>query len=154
VATTLTLLDQLTVGPGKRDRVLDDCVRLIDDEVSSKGMMAMPLKAGYKVVKGLKPGFVRGAMDFLLDDFCRALEPFYRTWVDAPKETRGSLEEALRRNQDKVADALLSITDGRAERSKHATVKSLYFKLRSTAKTHVIAALPRLARTVQPHIVG
>lgn len=151
--TTTTLLEQLTAGPGKRDRVLDDCVRLIDEEVSSKsGLLAMPLKAGYKVVKGLKPGFVRGAMDFLLDDFCRALEPFYRSWADAPAESRGPLADALRKNEHQVADALLSITDQRAARSQHATVKSLYQKLRGAAKGHVIAALPRLARTIEPHL--
>lgn len=150
--TTTTLLEQLTAGPGKRDRVLDDCVRLIDDEVSSKGLMAMPLKAGYKVVKGLKPGFVRGAMDFLLDDFCRALEPFHRSWAETPAETRGPLLDALRRSESAVAEALLGITDRRAERSSHATVKSLYHKLRGTAKTHVIAALPGLSRTIQPHL--
>lgn len=151
--TTTTLLEQLTAGPGKRERVLDDCVRLIDEEVSSKGgLLAMPLKAAYKVVKGLKPGFVRGAMDFLLDDFCRALEPFYRSWADAPPESRGPLADALRKNEGAVADALLSITDKRAERSSHTTVKSLYQKLRGAAKGHVIAALPRLARTIQPHL--
>lgn len=151
--TTTTLLEQLTAGPGKRDRVLDDCVRLIDEEVSSKsGLMAVPLKGAYKVVKGLKPGFVRGAMDFLLDDFCRSLEPFYRSWIEAPPESRGSLADALRKNEQQVADALLSITDQRAARSQHTTVRSLYQKLRGAAKGHVVAALPRLARTIQPHL--
>lgn len=155
MATTTTLLEQLTVGPGKRDRVLDDCVRLIDEEVSSKsGLMAMPLKGAYKVVKGVRPGFVRAVMDYLLDDFCRALEPFYRSWIDAPPETRGSLVDALRKHEHQVADALLSITDQRAERSSHATIKSLYFKLRGAAKGHVIAALPRLGRTIQPYLQG
>ena len=152
VTTTTTLLEKLTQGPGKRDRVLDDCVRMIDDEMASKGLMAMPLKAGYKVVASFKPNFVRNAMDYLLDDFCRALEPHYRSWADAPPETRGSLHDALRKNEGGVADALLSITDSRAERSSHTTIKALYFKLRGMAKGHVIAALPRLARTIQPHV--
>lgn len=150
---TTTLLEQLTAGPGKRDRVLDDCVRMIDDEMASKGFMAMPLKAAYKVVNGLRPNFVRGAMDFLLDDFCRSLEPYYRSWADAPPGQRGQLLDALRKNESAVADALLSTTDQRAERSSHTTLKSLYFKLRGMAKGHVIAALPRLARTLQPHLI-
>lgn len=151
--TTTTLLEQLTAGPGKRDRVLDACVRMIDDEVSSKsGLLAVPLKAAYKVVKGLKPGFVRSAMDFLLDDFCRQLEPFYRAWADAPPTSRGTLADALRKNEAQVADALLTTTDQRAARSTHTTLKSLYQKLRGAAKGHVIAALPRLGRTIQPHL--
>ncbi|MCO5169566.1 MAG: hypothetical protein M9894_24765 [Planctomycetes bacterium] len=153
MTTTTTLLERLTVGPGRRDRILDDCVRMIDEEVSAKsGLMALPLKAGYKVVKGLRPGFIRAAMDFLLDDFCRALEPFYRAWADRPPEGRPALADALRNEQDRVADALLSITDARAARSTHTTVRSLYEKLRGAAKGHVVAALPRLGRTIEPYL--
>ncbi|MCW8141143.1 MAG: hypothetical protein KIT58_19765, partial [Planctomycetota bacterium] len=108
MTTTTTLLERLTTGPGRRDRVLDDCVRMIDEEVASKGgLMSLPLKAAYKVVKGVRPGFVRAAMDFLLDDFCRALEPFYRAWADTAAETRAPLGDALRTEQEREADAQL-----------------------------------------------
>lgn len=153
MTTTTTLLERLTTGPGRRDRVLDDCVRMIDEEVASKGgLMSLPLKAAYKVVKGVRPGFVRAAMDFLLDDFCRALEPFYRAWADTAAETRAPLGDALRKEQERVADALLSITDARAARSTHTTVRALYEKLRGAAKGHVVAALPRLGRTIEPYL--
>ena len=145
-----TLHDKLAADPATRARVVEACVRLIDEEVSRKGMLAAPLKLGYKTVKGLRPGFVPGAMDFLLDDFCRALEPFFRQWADAP--AREPLGAALSRSKDQVADALLGITDARAERSQHATVRALYFKLRGIAKGHVIEALPGLARTIEPFV--
>lgn len=146
-------LVELLGAPGRRDRVLDDCVRLIDSEVSGKsGLLALPLKAAYSLVKGLKPGFVRHAMDFLLDDFSRALDPYYRQWIITPAQVREPLSSALVRQKDAVADALLQVTDKRAERSSHQTLKSAYGKLRSVAKNHVIAALPGLARTIQPHL--
>lgn len=146
-------LVDLLGAPGRRDRVLDDCVRLIDAEVSGKsGLLALPLKAAYSLVKGLRPGFVRHAMDFLLDDFSRALDPFYRAWSITPPETREPLSSALVRQKDAVADALLGVTDRRAERSTHQTLRSAYGKLRGVAKGHVISALPGLARTIQPHL--
>lgn len=146
-------LVELLGAPGRRDRVLDDCVRLIDSEVSGKsGLLALPLKAAYSLVKGLKPGFVRHAMDFLLDDFARALDPYYRQWIITPAQVREPLSSTLVKQKDAVADALLGVTDKRAERSSHQTLKSAYGKLRGAAKTHVIAALPGLARTIQPYL--
>lgn len=148
-----TLVERIG-GPARRQKVLDDCVRLIDDEMRAKsGLLAIPLKAGYKVVTGLKPGFTRHAMDGLLDDFCVALEPFYRQWQDAPKDKRPGLGEALKRDEHKVADALLGVTDARAAKAQHQLLKSTYGKLRGLAKGHVIAALPGLGRTIQPHVV-
>lgn len=148
-----TLVERIG-GPARRQRVLDDCVRLIDDEMRAKsGLLSIPIKAGYKVVTGLKPGFTRHAMDGLLDDFCIALEPFYRQWQDAPKDKRPGLGEALKRDENKVADALLGVTDARAARAQHQLLKSTYGKLRGMAKGHVIAALPGLGRTIQPHVV-
>jgi hypothetical protein len=47
-----------------------------------------------------------------------------------------------------VADALLTISDGRAARAKNAGVKKAYEKLRPTAKKNVEAAVPRLGRLV------
>ena len=66
-----TLTEQL--GGANRPRVVAACARLVDDEVARKrGLTAMPLKAGYKMVKGLKPGFVPGVVDFLLEEFCQS----------------------------------------------------------------------------------
>lgn len=138
-------------APERRPRVLDDCSRLIDSEVASKrGLSALPLKAGYKVIQGVKPGFVRHCVDFLLDDFCLALEPYYQTW--SKQSPRPPLETALRSQSSQVADALLGVTDRRAQRAQNRTLQSLYQKLRGMAKGHVEAALPGLARTFEPYL--
>jgi hypothetical protein len=50
-----------------------------------------------------------------------------------------------------VADALLSITDKKAERSKSGLVKSTYEKLRGSAKKNVEHAVPRLGKLVERH---
>jgi hypothetical protein len=128
---------------------------LIDEEVGRKrGLSSIPLKGGYKMVKGLRPGFVPGVVDFLLDEFCQALQPFYAKWAEQPAEGRPSLQEALRREQDQVAEALLGVTDRRADRSTNRAVIKVYRKLRSTAKGHVKEALPGLGRAIEPFLKG
>ena len=146
-------LHELLAAPDRRSRVLTDCERLIDDEVASKrGLTSIPVKAGFKVVKGLRPGFVRAAVDFLLDDFCGALDPFYQRWASEDPASRPPLSEALRRDGDPVADALLGVTDRRAQGSTNRVIVKTYQKLRGTAKGHVREALPGLGRTVEPYL--
>ena len=57
----------------------------------------------------------------------------------------------LEANPGRVADALLSITDKRAQNAKNQVVKGTYEKLRSGAKKHVEAAVPRLGQLFEKH---
>lgn len=149
----MATLVEILGGPANRSRVIDETVRLIDSEMGrKKGLKAMPLKAGYKLVKGFKPGFVRGAVDHLLDEFCERLDPFYQAWNESPPEGRPTLTEALRRDQYKVADALLGVTDSRAQKSTNRVIKKTYSKLRPIAQGHVQEALPGLGRTIEPFL--
>jgi hypothetical protein len=50
-----------------------------------------------------------------------------------------------------VAEALLSITDARAQRAKNQAIKGAYEKLRGSAKKHVEAAVPRIGRLVEKY---
>ena len=137
----------------RRSEVLDAATRLIDDEVArKKGLRAMALKAGYKVVKGVKPGFVRSAVDHFLPEFCEALNPYYQEWAAQAEGARGSFGSTLQGKSRQVANALLGVTDRRAERAKNKLVKKTYHKLRSTAEAHVAEALPGVGRTLQPFL--
>ena len=59
--------------------------------------------------------------------------------------------EHLQANPARVADALLGITDRRAQRAKNQMVKATYEKLRGQAKKHVEAAVPRLGELFERH---
>ena len=132
----------------KKDTVIDDCVALIDAEVADKsGISGLALKAGYSAVKGIKPGFVRSVVHDLLPDFAKALDPMYQEAVEKKKKP----SEYFPQNGARAADALLSITDAKAKTAKSGVVRSTYDKLRSTAKKHVEAALPRLGRLIEKH---
>ena len=143
-----TLASFLT-DPSRRERVLDDCVRLVDEEVDSKGgLSGMGIKTCYGLVKRIKPGFVRGALNAMLDDFSARLDPLFQEHLAAGK---GSLSDHFNRRKGDVAEALLSITDDRARRSTNGVAKSAYEKLRPTGKKHVEDAVPRLGRMLELH---
>lgn len=147
-----TLAARLLADKAKRPAILSDCVKLIDDEVASKsGLSGFAIKAAYKVVGTVKPGIIRESMDMLLDDFVHRLEPFYADHRKAGAAP-AAFGETLSRRPGDVADALLGITDDRAKKAKNATLKSAYEKLRPQAKKHVEEAVPRVGRTLSPHL--
>jgi hypothetical protein len=153
-----TLEARLLSDRAKRPRILDDCVKLIEAEVDSKGgLSGLAIKGGYKIVCSIKPGFVREAMDHLLDDFVRRLEPFYAQHQAAQSASSGApspkaFGDLLSRKAADVADALLGITDDRARRAKNPTLKSAYERLRPQGKKHVEEAVPRVGRTLAAHL--
>ena len=142
-----TLREQLSSGK-KRYDVIEEACHVLDQEVADKrGIGGMAIKGAYKVVKGVKPGFIREVVDNLLDDFVDALDPIYQEALTAGQPPAGYLSS----HRGQMADALLSITDERAKRAKNASIKKLYEKLRPSAKKHVEAAAPRLGQTLERH---
>lgn len=142
-----TLTDILLV-PGNRPKVVADCVQVINEEVDSKGgLTGLAVKGAYHVVKAIKPGFINEAVDHMLDDFVKRLEPFYAE-AQAKNEPVGPL---LNTRAPQVADALLAISDERASRSTNQTLKKAYEKLRPTGKKHVEQAVPRVGRLIQKY---
>jgi hypothetical protein len=138
-----TLPEALTSD--KKDAVVEDCCALIDAEVKDKGgISGLAIKAGYGAVKGIKPGFVRQVVTDLLPDFAVALDPIYQ---DAKRENK-PVAAYFSSNSDRVAEALLAITDAKAQRAKSGVVKGTYDKLRGSAKKNVEAAATRLGEMV------
>jgi hypothetical protein len=141
-------LSQVLNDETKKPVVVDDCCTLIDAEVSEKGgISGLAIKAGYKVVKGVKPGFVKQVVIDLLPEFTAALDPIY----DEAKTKEKPVADFFAANSDRVADALLAITDEKAAKSKSGVVKATYDKLRGTAKKNVEAAVPRLGKMIEKH---
>lgn len=142
-----SLLETLA-APSKRPIVIGDCVNLVDQEVAAKGgISGFAIKAAYKVVKGIKPGFIPEVVDALLDDFCRRLQPL----VDEAGSKSAKVSSFFPSNGGRVADALLGITDERARQAKNALVKGTYERLRPTAKKHVEEAVPRVGALIEKH---
>lgn len=142
-----SLIDALT-DESKKKEVVRDCCDLIDAEVKDKGgISGLAIKAGYGTVKGIKPGFVDKAVEDLLPEFAKALDPIYADAKTANKKVSDYFNE----NVSRVADALLSITDAKASRAKSGVAKSAYDKLRGSAKKNVEQAVPRLGRLIEKY---
>jgi len=125
-----------------RPAFVRDCDKLIQDEVATKrGVTGLAIKAGFKTVRMFKPGIVPDVVDLLLPDFVAELEPFY---AEFEAEGGGDYAPYCVAHGGRIAEALLGITDRRADKSKHRTLVKAYNKLRPRAHEQVVAAMPRL----------
>ncbi len=126
----------------KRDAIIADAVKMVDEEVASKsGLGGFAVKKGYDAIKGIKPGFVPEVLGKLLPDFAAKVEPL---WVEGTAS--GDPIAFFDKQRSRVADALLSVTDGKIDGAKSSVVRSTYSMLRGSAKKHVEDAVPRLSK--------
>jgi len=131
-----------------RQRLIGDACEVLDLEVDDKGGLGgIAIKGAYKLVKGIKPGFIPEVVDSLLDDFLDALDPM----VQEANQKGVPAGKHLAANAERAADKLLAITDARVARSSRAVISSTYGKLRPTALKHVAAAGPRLGQLLERH---
>lgn len=132
----------------QKPAIVDDCVKLIDEEVADKGgISGLAIKAGYGVVKGIKPGFIKQTVTDLLPEFAKVLDPIH---AEAKAQNK-PVAAHFAANAPRVADALLGITDSKAKNAKSGAVKGTYEKLRPTAKKHVEQAVPRLGKLIEKY---
>ena len=80
-------------------------------------------------------------------DFLDAIDPVYQEAVEKKKPAGQHLVD----NQGRVADALLAVTDRRAQQAQRQVVRSAYDKLRPMAKKQVEQAAPRMAKLLEKH---
>jgi hypothetical protein len=140
-------LSETLADEAKKSAIIDDAVKLVDEEVAGKsGISGFAVKNGYNAVKSIKPGFIKEAVSVLLPEMAKRIEPI---WEDGKKA--GNARAHLEKNKDRVADAMLAVTDEKVERAKSGLVKSTYKMLRGSAKKHVEEAVPRLGGLLQKH---
>jgi hypothetical protein len=140
--------DDVLGDPARRDRLFGDCARLIEEEVRSKrGLGGIALRAGFAAFQRVQPGILPLAVERLVPDMARAIEPHW-TAVRGSPEPVGSLVARARG----VADDLLRVTDRWAERTRRPGVASIYRSLRPAALDHVTASVPRLAALLHVHL--
>ena len=133
----MSTLKEILSRPGARPQVIRDCEQVIEEEVASKGLAGIPIKAAFAVVKAIKPGFIPEVIDGLLD-------PMYQ----AAKAKNEPVTAYFNARAGEAAEALLGITDQRAQRAKNQMVRTAYEKLRPMAKKHTEAAIPRVAKLI------
>lgn len=142
-----SLVDKLAKDP-VRPLVLADCVDLIEAQVKQKGFV---IKSAYATIKAIKKRFIPETVDGMLDEWLEKLQPHYDKW-SAQKSSTFS-DYVIARGDD-VAEDLLSVTDGRAEKTSHTTAKKMYGRMREGAKRNVVEAIPALAKMIEKHLAA
>lgn len=134
--------------PEVRASVVADACTLIDQEVArTSGISGMAVRSAYKVLKGIRPGIMPSAVDGLLDPFVDQLDPFYQEHLT----TGQPLVEVLTIQRTSMAEALLSVTDDRSERTKQLTLRRAYQRVRGPARGYVEAAAPGIGGLIDAH---
>lgn len=142
-------LETILTDPARRPAVVADLNELVGQEVKDKGgMSGAAVKLGYQTVSKIRPGVVPAAVDRMLPQFAGALQPFYADYQAAPGAGFGAY---LVSRESEAADALLAVTDRRAEGSSSEALKKAYAKLRPNAQKNVAEALPRLGSLIEKH---
>ena len=141
-------LTELLSAPAGRPAVVADVCDLIDRQVrATSGVSGLAIRSAYRVVTGIRPGMVASAVDGMLVPFSDALDPFYQEHL----ATGEPLQQVLADQRTSMANALLAVTDDRAERSRNRTVKRAYQRVRGAARGHVEAAAPGIAELIATH---
>ena len=139
-------LQQILLAPDTQPKVVDDCLDLIQQEMSDKsGIAGTAIKLAYKTATTFAPGYLRSTVENLLPDFTEKLEPF---WADFVTSGGAEFGDYLTKRADEVSEALLSITDAEAERSQRPVIVKAYRTVRGGAGKQIEAALPRVGDLV------
>ena len=139
-------LQEILLAPDIQPKVIDDCLHLIEQEMSDKsGIAGTAVKLAYKTVVAFAPGYLRSTVESLLPDFTEKLQPF---WADFTTSGSASFGDYLTKRADEVSEALLAITDAAAERSERPAIVKAYRTVRGGAGRQIEAALPRVGDLV------
>jgi hypothetical protein len=139
-------LQEILLAPDIKPQVVTDCCSLIDQEVSEKsGISGTAVKLAYKTVSAFASGYIRHSVENLLPQIVPTLEPY---WADFNTSGGGDFGDYLAKHGDEVAEAMLSVTDARAQSSNKASVVKAYRTVRGGAAKNIKAALPSVGDLV------
>jgi hypothetical protein len=144
-------LQEILLAPDTQPHVVDDCQKLIEQELSTKsGVSGTAVKVAYKTANSIAPGYMRSKVEQLVPEMVIKLEPF---WADFSASGSSGFGDYLVKRGDEVSEALLSVTDEHGAQSNRPVVVKAYNAVRGSAAKHITAALPNLGTLVQ-HYAG
>ena len=142
-------LQEMLLAPDTYPQVTADCLKLIEQEVSVKsGVSGTAVKLAYKTASTFASGYLQSTVESLIPDMADKLQPY---WADFTASGAAEFGDYLVKRSDEVSEALLSVTDARAEVSRRPTILKAYRAVRGGAAKHVAAALPNLGSLVQKY---
>jgi hypothetical protein len=144
-----TLQEQLLTQENA-PHLIADTKALVDGELSSKGITAVPLKGAYKAITAFAPGYYDEVITAMLPGIVYQLEPY---WNEFKASGGADFGDFLAKRPSEVSESLLAVTDDMAANSGRATVVKAYQLVRGGAGKNIEAALPALGSMVQKYTV-
>lgn len=144
----MATLQELLLVPENAPRLIADTQALVDNEISSKGITAAPLKAAYKAVTSFAPGYLQEAISAMLPPMIIQLEPY---WADFTTSGGADFGDYLAKRGPEVSESLLAVTDNMAHNSSRGAVVKAYQMVRGSAGKNIESALPALGAMVQKY---
>ncbi len=139
-------LGDLTKDSAVQASIVKDCDQLITAHVSQKGgVSGMALKTAHRVVKGIGPTYIPGAIGRMLPSALEALDPIWQEGMAS-----GNPVAYLETHRARTADLILSVTDHRIKYTSGPII-GVYGKLRKSVKDDVEAVVPELASILHRH---
>ncbi|RZM78625.1 DUF6918 family protein [Leptolyngbya iicbica] len=139
-------LDDLTKDSAVQASIVNDCDQLITTHVSQKsGVSGVALKTAHRIVKGIGPTYIPGAISRMLPSTLEVLDPL---WQEAM--TSGDPVAYLEQHRSRTADLILSVTDHRIQYTSGPII-GVYNKLRKSVKGDIEAVVPELAGILHRH---
>lgn len=142
-----TTLPDTLLDPAIRPAVVADLDRAVEARArAASGLSGAAVRAGHAAAQRIRPGFVGQAIDRLLPDFARALQPWWERYPGT-----GGFGAFLAADGPQVADALLRVTDRFADASHRDALRRAYRGLRPRALGLVEKALPAVGDVLEDH---
>ncbi|MET3804237.1 hypothetical protein ABIB25_001223 [Nakamurella sp. UYEF19] len=140
-------LTETLLAESTRTAVVRDLVGVVNEEVrEKKGVSGVTVKSAVATVRKVSPNVIGSAIDRMLPEFARVLEPF---WVDFAGN--GDFGTYLAGRGEEASNALVGVTDKKAANTSRAPLRKAYGALRPRAIDNVTTALPRLGAAIQKH---
>lgn len=143
----MTLQDILD-DPALRARFIADGAKLVDAEVARKPRLSgVAIRAGFAAIRTVKPDIVPSALELLLPAFAPAVEPYFQAG-----QQQGDVAAHFAANAGPIAEALLRVTDQKADKANNALVKRTYHGLRGSAHAHTAEAIPAVGQLLAGYL--
>jgi hypothetical protein len=141
-----TTLREILLTPDNEPHVIDDCIGLIDQQVSeASGVSGAAVKVAYKTASAFASGYMRKTVATMVPDIVEALESY---WSDFNASGGSDFGDYLAKNGEQVAQSLIAVSDDHAAKSDRPTIIKAYHAVRGGAAKHIEAALPDVGKLV------
>lgn len=143
-------LSEILLDPAHKDAIIADCAARVEAQAAGAGgIKGMSLRAVLAAIKKARPDAVPRAVARLLPEFAAALDPLYARFGASGER---DFSRYLRQHSAEAREALMAITDARADASSHAAFRSGYRKLRGILASELEAMLPDLVKGLSAQI--